>query len=297
MYGKIIIIFILTIVLYTVYVNSSNMATNKFESYRLGNVIDVWYFSKFSNEKKKELKNFVTKKNECFSYYLINNINRTEKSNFKPKGWGIYYYDNIIKFLDDFHIDLRKEMEIYDKKHNNILFDQKYESEKHCIIHYRLGDVVTLGDTIDYRNIIDCIRELSNEIDTIEIMDGGQSHHPIVMNEGIVNYKKSLFREDEKTSGKIYNDFYNNLKSEFKNMKIIKSQKRTTDEDFFRMVSAPILITGGGSYALASAIASKARIIRTPSCKNLDHPKEGCIKNIKIPKKDCDWKTYQYSML
>ena len=140
-------------------------------------------------------------------------------------------------------------------------------------------------------------RELSNEIDTIEIMDGGQSHHPIVMNEGIVNYKKSLFREDEKTSGKIYNDFYNNLKSEFKNMKIIKSQKGTTDEDFFRMVSAPILITGGGSYALASAIASKARIIRTPSCKNLDHPKEGCIKNIKIPKKDCDWKTYQYSML
>ena len=40
-----------------------------------------------------------------------------------------------------------------------------------------------------------------------------------------------------------------------------------------------------------------ARIIRTPSCKNLDHPNSGLIKDIKLNKKNCDWKTYNYKML
>ena len=282
--------------------NKNNIKEGKFESHRLGNVIDMWYFSnfkEFGDKKISDINNFDTRKNDCFSYFLLKNKNIYKKpGDLNLVGyWPIYYYQNIIKCIHNFESNLRSAMEEYDKLNNGILFSQKFKGNKHCVIHYRLGDVVTLGDVIDYKNIIDVIRDLEDEIDTIEIMDGGKNHHPVRLAQGFNTFKKSLLREDVKNSDIIYNNFYSDLIDTFPNMKIIKSEKKSADEDFYRMSSAPILITGAGSYAMASAIAGKSRIIRTPACKNLDHPKEGCIEEIKINKNNCDWKTYNYQML
>ena len=299
MYIKIILFLIIIFSFYIFYINNKNIKKGEFESHRLGNVIDLWYFSNFSKNKIKDLNEIETRKNNCFSYYLIKNRNLSlEPENINFKGdWPIYYYENIIKCFDNFQINLRHTMEKYDKVNNGKLFNQKFSGEKHCVIHYRLGDVVTLGDAIDYNSIINVIEELKDKIDTIEIMDGGQNHHPIRLAQGFATFKKSLLREDVSKSSQIYNNFYSSLNQKFPNINVIKSEKRTSDEDFYRMASSPILITGAGSYAIAAAIGGNSKIIRTPSCKDLDHPKYGCLEDLVINKKGCDWKTYEYEML
>ena len=299
----IISLLILVFCIYAYSVHNKNTLDGTFESYRLGNAIDLWYFSNFENlskRKSKELSSFPTKKNNCFSYHLINNrslINKPKNIDLKGE-WPIYYYDNITKCLDNFQFNLKQMMSRYDSLNDGKLFSQNFNSDKHCIIHYRLGDVVTLGDAINYTSIINVIEELKEKIDTIEILDGGQNHHPIQVVDGVKVFAKGLLRSDVSTSSKIYNDFYKSLNDKFPNINVIKSEKRTSDEDFFRMVSAPILITAAGSYAIAAAIAGDSKIIRTPSCKDLDHPKYGCLeKDIQLDKKYCDWKTYQYEIL
>jgi hypothetical protein len=201
-----------------------------------------------------------------------------------------YYYDNIILCVNDFHKKIKFMMKRYDDFNKNILSNQKFKDENHCIIHYRLGDYITLGDTLNFEDIIRELKLLDIKFSGIEIMDGGKDHTTYNFFKGIYNNEKSI-------SEKIYNNFYTSLRKNFPDIDIIKSKKRTTDEDFYRMSAAPILVTAGGSYAAIAAIAGSSRIIRTPSCKTLDFPSKGCRENLIVPKKGTDWKTYQYTML
>ena len=306
-YSKIallIISFVLTTIMYALYINYTNIKDKKFESYRLGNMIDLWYFSNITKRKKllDNLHSFDRKNKDSFSIYLTKQnklkyeLGDYDKTKYFNEDFSSYYYDNVIFCVNNFHLNLRDMMKEYDQKHNNILFDQNFSDENHCVVHYRLGDVVTLGNVIDYNNLIQTIKDLKIKLSVIEIMDGGKNHHPVRLN-SISAFKKTLFKEDTNSSQIIYHKFYSELKETFPDTKIIQSEKRTTDEDFFRMASAPILVTGGGSYALTAAIGSKSRIIRTPSCKTLNFPSQGSRENLVILKDDCDWKTYQYNML
>jgi len=302
--GLIILSFVLVTTFYALYVNHTNIKDEKFESYRLGNIIDLWYFSNITKRQKliNNLHSFDRKNKDSFSIYLTKQnklkyeLGDYDKSKYFNEDFSSYYYDNVIFCVNNFHLNLRGMMEEYNQKHDNILFNQQFEDENHCVIHYRLGDVVTLGDVIDYKDLIQTIRDLEVKLSVIEIMDGGKNHHPVRLN-SISTFKKTLFKEDTNSSEVIYNKFYSELKETFPDTKVIQSEKRTTDEDFFRMASAPILITGGGSYALTAAVGGKSRIIRTPSCKTLDFPSQGCRENLDIPKEGCNWKTYQYKML
>ena len=186
-------------------------------------------------------------------------------------------------------------MQEFDNIHENKLLDQKFEDDKHCLIHYRLGDVVSLGDVIDYKYILQTLKDLKINFSVIEIMDGGRTHTGKPFGNLDV-WKNFIFNTDLKESNKIYEDFYQELKDNFPNTKIIQSPKKSTDEDFFRMSSAPILVTGTGSYALSACIGGKSRIIRTPASKDLDFPSLGNKKIQKIPKKNSDWITYDYRM-
>lgn len=307
------IIFIITIIVisllyYENYIKNHKLVSNeKFQSHRLGNVIDRWYL----NTNIPSLNNFESmyekdpsKNKESFSKYLMKNLKRYTpelndhyKNKLKKIGSGflIYHYEFINICVNDFHINLNKIMIEYDNLHNNILF-KKIQDENHCIIHFRLGDYISLGDVINYDHIISTMKDLNIKFTTIEIMDGGKNHNSSLFS-SFNGFKNYFTNKEVDKSKKIAKEFYKTLEENFPESKIIQSGKRTVDEDFYRMASAPILITAGGSFAIGAAIASKARIIRTPSCKTLDFPSQGCIENLIVNKDNCDWKTYQYTML
>lgn len=309
---KIIIpLFILSILVYLFKEKYGNkISSDKFQSHRLGNVIDLWYVcSKFKHPhrinslKEKDPKNI---NKESFSQYLMNNLkvyqNTLEEENSKKLSDSVkttfltYYYDKINLCINDFHTNLLQIMKEYDNLHNNILFNQKFQDENHCVIHFRLGDYVSLGDVINYQDIIDTMKDLKIKFSVIEIMDGGKNHKTSMFYSW-KTFKNRFSDKELSESEKISQKFHDSLRKSFPESKIIQSEKRTSDEDFYRMSSAPILITAGGSYAITAAIASTGRIIRTPSCKTLDFPSQGCREDLIIPKNNCDWKTYQYTML
>lgn len=313
--SSIFIIFILGIVLY-IFLDKYyySVSSKKFESHRLGNVIDRWYLQTNIPDKFyiESMHDKDPKNKESFSHYLMKNLKKYTpefdnyyKNKLKEidKSFLIYHYERINLFVNDFHINLRTIMKEYDNLHNNFLFKQDITDENHCIIHYRLGDYVTLGDVIDYNYIISAMKELNINFSTIELMDGGKNHNTLLIDNFINMFKNSksnftIFKHKEiNESEKIAKDFYESLKENFPHSNIIQSDKRTVDEDFYRIASAPILITAGGSFAIAAAIASKSRIIRTPSCECLDFPSKGCIGNLTVIKNNCDWKTYQYTIL
>ena len=301
---KLLILLVIIIVFKGLFYLNSLNKSKKFESIRLGNVIDLWYTGSYFGEKKilEELNDIDGIRNKnSLSRFLIENTKIKNKSleqktleilnkSAMKEGAITYYYDNIILCVNDFHKKIKFMMKKYDDFNKNILSNQKFKDENHCIIHYRLGDYITLGDTLNFEDIIRELKLLDMKFSAIEIMDGGKDHTTY-------NFFKGLYNNEKSISEKIYNNFYTSLTKNFPDIDIIKSKKRTTDEDFYRMSVAPILVTAGGSYAAIAAIAGTSRIIRTPSCKTLDFPSRGCRENLIVPKKGTDWKTYQYTML
>lgn len=275
----------------------------KHQSRRLGNVIDLWYTGSYFKSEKviDELKTIdrgIFK--DSFSRYLIENIEIKHKkldeetskilAKAAEDGAITYYYEYINICVNDFCEKLRRAMHNYDVLNNYKLSGQKFKNGNHCVIHYRLGDYVHYGDVLNFNDIIFEMKKLKIDFSAIEIMDGGKKHNSR-------DFFNSIYNIETKKSEIIYNQFVDKLRENFPETEIIKSTAISVDKDFYRMVYAPILITAGGSYAITAAMASHAHIIRTPSCKTLDFPSKGTIENLIINKKNCDWKTYQYSML
>ena len=140
------------------------------------------------------------------------------------------------------------------------------------------------------------MKSLNVQFSTIELMDGGKNHSGSMFS-SFKSFKNYFSDTEVSESEKISNRFIEALEDAFPNSKVIQSQKRTSDEDFYRMASAPVLITAGGSFAITAAIGGNARIIRTPACNTLDFPSKGCGTEMTLPKSDCDWKTYRYEIL
>jgi hypothetical protein len=306
-------IFIAVLVIVSVIIvvtSTNNISDAKFNSHRLGNVIDQWYTSaKFpdsGNYRKMIEKDPPNKSKDSFSQYLIRNVrtyentissvNRNTLERQVKGGFLTYYYDRIVLCVDDFHSNLSKIMQEYDEIHNNVLTKQAFNGPSHCILHFRLGDYVSLGDVIDYSCTIDAMQKLNIPLSTIELMDGGKSHNSPMFS-SFQGFKNYFSNNELSESEKISSDLIQALEAAFPESKIVQSEKRTSDEDFYRMAAAPILVTAGGSFAITAAIGGSSRIVRTPACKTLDFPSKGCGSQMTVPKTGCDWQTYSYKML
>lgn len=297
-FGLLIILTLLLLV-------SNKKTTRKdFDTYRLGNFLDAWYFSKIGSQERKKQFTYLIEKNsnkKSLGGFLSENKNLLEEIKEKEKkiklveesekNWASYYYKNIEICLENYSKNLQFILTKFDSENKNQFKNQKYTSKNHVVLHYRLGDYILLGDCIDWRCLILEMKKLNIDFDTIELMDGGKVHNPFTL--------KTFFssKDVKSESEKIQREFYENLKKEFPNSNIIYCDNKGGDMDFFRMLMAPILITGGGSYAIGAAIGGWSKIIRTPACKTLDFPSQGFLEPFKLNKKDCDWKTYSYTML
>lgn len=253
----------------------------QFKSHRLGNLIDAWYFGSLGSQERQ--KEFLQIQRKCqqnsFGNYLRLHDNypivyRRETLKIlidnANKFWAVYDYGNIVQTLPHFRNVLRQHVIDYISKERKHLL---YLASRHpydCVVHYRVGDFVSLGQTIDPMTVAKQCKLLNAT--KIAIMDGG-----------------ILFRASHKTmeqSKILLLQLKNNIKQLIPDCHVT-FESNDPDMDFFMCMFAPKLVTAGGSFAVCAAIGN-INTVRTPACKNTNFCK---VKSqpIDITSK---WKTY-----
>ena len=250
---------------------------------RLGNLLDAWYFGNMgSPERVKEFK-LIKNKNKNNGLSSLLKINKYETTRLEKnteiklvdesnKFWASYSYDNIKSCLPQARKDLNKKVRKFiDRTNLNININKDT-----CVIHYRVGDFIKLGQLINIKSIVNACKLFNYKFKEIHILNGG----------------KTYAVESSTESDKLLDELVNKFKDEFLNC-IIKLLDNKVDYDFIYLTKAPYLVTAGGSFAVWGAIGNINGKILTPSCKNLNFPEKGKLKPLKI---DNNWNTYDYDL-
>ena len=102
-----------------------------------------------------------------------------------------------------------------------------------------------------------------------------------------------------KASDRARDELYAALRKALPLAILVRAPARSADEDFYRMVHAPLLLTAAGSYAIAAAIAAYGKV-RTPASKNWRHPEgEQLPPTVMCAESGglcSNWSTFAYSM-
>ena len=263
---------------------------NEFTNYRLGNIIDAWYFGSLGSKERISQYNSMMKAikcNNCLARYfklnegisMNNNLKKEVLSNNSELFWATYDYNNLKIAMPEYGNDIRKIVDSYLLKNKNKI--PKYEKNQ-LIIHYRLGDFIKDG-IIDPNSLINVIKNIPITYSKIEILNGGIYHQL----ENLNKYKL--------ISINILEELKKNLQTIYPNATIILSNENNPDIDFIKMVYAPILITGAGSFAITAACANiTASYIRTPSLENTNFPNSKQIIPFPITKY---WNLYMFKLV
>jgi hypothetical protein len=207
-------------------------------SYRLGNITDVWFCNAHVPNSYDTVENLTNGFENTFGHFL-RNFKVTDKycGNFHIfKFFWWMFFSNIKEVLVPFQKSLRNAVSAYFKE---IIFDKKT-----CIIHLRLGDVLLNNHgTFPVNCLIKATDKLPEIPECFEIMNGGKLH---------LSDHKQL-----EESNKIIDILKGEISVKFPLSDIIIYESDNADDDFNRMVNAPMLITGGGSFALFAAVANK----------------------------------------
>ena len=151
------------------------------------------------------------------------------------------------KIHNYFWTDLKLLDNAVDALKRNIHFP--YE-QQNCVIHYRVGDFVDEENIESETNaIIHTFAPLSHKCKNVDFLDGGLTTH--------------ICKQDN-CGRQLHLFMITKLKKLFPNVSF-STLINTPDIDFLKMINAPVLITGGGSFALFAAILNN-NVKRIPNC-------------------------------
>ena len=102
--------------------------------------------------------------------------------------------------------------------------------------------------------ILDATDKLPRTPDRFEILNGGKFHDHL----GLIGRSEALL-----------NELVDGLRKKFPDAVVAKIESHNADFDFYRMVKAPMLITGVGSFAILAAVASE-NFRLTPALSQVD---------------------------
>ena len=152
--------------------------------------------------------------------------------------------ENYATFYPEFNENLRNEINEYK--------DWKITSQPTtpdtCVVHMRVGDFLTdQGNRkMEPDLIVKALSKLPRVPDRIELLNGGVFHTASGDDE-----------ERNKKSLEILENLEKSIKDKFPNSEVVKIDNSIPDSDFYRMVNAPMLVTGLGSFATMAAAANK----------------------------------------
>ena len=301
-------------------------------SFRLGNVIDAWYsaslhwlmHNNYQNVHLPQTQSPFMPSGDMLSQYTVTLVGMlcgvepsfakylgTQLFNItaiKPAraakalaaanrshGWGLYNYSVIRALMPELRYDLRHAMKRYSDAHDVSLMNQTYAGGRdHMVIHYRTGDFTTNGWCISVRDVIAAAVSLSPSV--VEILDGGRKHLAQVdgFSAPIGSKTKSRIKLAQNTSNWLLQELEDGLRAALPNAIVIRQgEPVSVDDDFYRLVHAPLLVTAAGSFAITAAAASTARVVLTPSAISLNFPNQGVAPEMRLAH---NWRTYTYDI-
>lgn len=228
---------------------------------RIGNLVDAWFAASLgSNERREQFSILKSQSDDgSFGKHLEIKYPHEIAPTMQPDDirkyvrnsdafWAVYDYDNIRPALFDFRMSLRRECDKYMSTLDYIL------PEYDIVIHYRVGDFLTISKPIDPNSIVRVVRGLGLTRDVrVAILDGGMSHFTTDHTRSQSQRLKQQIHEGCLRLGDNFT---------------VESVSISVDMDFMLCVYAPVLITGAGSFAVTAAIGNTTGIIRTPACGN-----------------------------
>jgi len=252
--------------------------------YRLGNIIDEWYAQLFVSDRKTcGLRNMLSGNTETFGNYLGNNRPQTPDTSVisidlhsMKDWWWCYFYSNFKAVYPHFTKEFRRVIQNY-LSNASEFHDGTVESEpKKLVIHLRVGDFLNHPEILNYSKLVDAIDLLPEKPESVEILSSGAHFRA---NNDI--YQKSC---------EMLQDLCKKVKEKLPNADVtLTTNISNADYDFFKMVKAPYLITGAGSFAIFAAAANTGYRL-TPALKNLNFPHLGTIPQECIYE---NWHTYE----
>lgn len=196
--------------------------------------------------------------------------------------YPIYHYELLALALPEMQVDLRREL--LDgwaaTRWPTLLADMRYESERHCVLHYRLGDFIHLGQVVSPRSVARACAELEPLPNVVEVVGGGSQH--------------GASPEDKAAAGRLLARLTAELRRALgAGCRVLLAPNRPSDVDFARLALAPILVTAGGSFAIGAALASNSSAVRTPAARNTNFP-QLAVEPPRIVRPG--WSTFVYEM-
>ena len=255
-------------------------------SKRLGNLLDAWYFGKHLGSKERisqyEYIGKDNKNGKCLQTFLdkcltVNFCSFPPNHPRKPwiihqsdQFWASYSYENLQDVMPFIQNDLRYVLHRYTEK-----YLLKNQNKSDALIHFRVGDFISLGYSIPIDAVISATQSLPTIPKTIEILTGG-------IRTG-TNISASRHKLQE---------LQNKLKLAFPESFIFIAPERSADEDFLALMYAPMLVIAGGSFAMLGALVSYATSIRSPACENLNFCQQSTDRTTFESGSCKDWKLY-----
>ena len=243
--------------------------------YRLGNILDAWYgqahvavrnacnFTSMTRENTGTFGKFLV---DFPPTHLVPDPSRLFLED-AANWWWTYDYDNHVSVYPYFTDSLRAALAAY--------FGDGVPVEANtCVIHYRVGDFLKEKTTLSVECLVAAIDKFENTPTRFEILNGGA--------------KFRATPELEQMSHDVLSTLKVLLQEKYPSASIILIESDNADADFMRMVNAPMLLTGPGSFAVMAAAANRNERL-TPAIKNINFPCSGPIPSARIYEK---WSTY-----
>ncbi len=233
--------------------------------YRLGNIIDAWYGQQHVPRRQGSNLALMTHRNHgTFGNFLSTHkpiklvLDCTATQFYKDAGswWWCYDYGNYKTAFPCFNESLRHAIAAFEPFRNL----PTASTADTCVVHFRLGDfvkeaMISIDDLVGAAMAL-----LPRTPDRFEILNGGSSFRVT---------SKLKAKSDE-----LLSKLASSLQQAFPNARVEMIYSDNADADFYRMVMAPMLLTGPGSFAICAAAANKNHRL-TPALANLNFPKYG----------------------
>ncbi len=228
-----------------------------FPVYRLGNMVDTWYAQAFMP--LDEQRRFRDARMIYFNYAksTLGEHLGLHRPKFMPtslplhfsktlRNWWWMHYQNLIDLHPHFTESLRHAITSF----RPLL--PRPSTDRTCVVHYRIGDYLNHKKMLAIEDLVGAIKLFTTTPDRIEVLSGGMQH---LTNEWLRCESRLCLERLVRLLGE--------------QCPVVTIDAGSPDDDFFRMVSAPMLLAGNSSFAIMAAVANKNQRL-TPSKLDLD---------------------------
>lgn len=242
--GALVVVFIILIFLKMKLCTDGKTAPE----YRLGNIIGYWYTHHHFGQARENYKVLAEPHHGTFAKFLIDHEPRHKvpdqnKNVLKDDDWWWDDLNSYKKIYPHFNNSLRQAFESFEG------WNMKDGAQPNtCVVHLRVGDFLDESSRrLNVEKMIRATDKLPRTPEKFEILNGGKFH---------ANTSETSL-SIQKQSDAVIDDLVAKLQEKFPNSQILKIESENADHDFYRMVTAPMLLTGLGSFATMAAAINK----------------------------------------